>query len=305
MRDSIRKYSGLMIFTILCLQVSGVAAQQMDFDKIQIKTHHVRGNIYMLEGAGGNIGVSAGEDAVYIIDDQFAPLTDKIRAAIAAISDKPVKFVINTHWHLDHTGGNENFGKAGAVIVAHDNVYERMTQENFIRSLNRKVPPSPKAALPVISFSRDVTFHLNGEDTRVFHVAHAHTDGDSVVHFPESNVVHTGDTWFHGNYPFIDVSSGGSIDGVIAAVEKILALVNEETRIIPGHGPMGEKAGLEDYLVMLKTVRGRMQDLIDRGKSLEEIKALRPNADYDGALGNGFIKPAQFLEIVYHSLTGE
>jgi len=305
MYHALRQYYLLMTLIILFLPVSNTAAQQMDFDKIQIKTHHVRGNIYMLEGAGGNIGVSAGNDAVYIIDDQFAPLTDKIRAAIAAISDKPVKFVINTHGHFDHTGGNENFGKAGAVIVAHDNVYERMTQENFIRSFNRKIPPSPKAALPVISFSRDVTFHLNGEDTRVFHVAHAHTDGDSVVHFPESNVVHTGDTWFNGNYPFIDVSSGGSIDGVIAAVKKILSLIDGETRIIPGHGPMGDKAGLEDYLVMLKTVRGRMQDLIDRGKSLEEIKALRPNADYDGALGKGFIKPEPFLEIVYSSLTQE
>lgn len=305
MHHTIRQYSGLIALVILFLPVTNTAAQQMDFDSIEIKPHHVRGNIHMLEGAGGNIGVSAGEDAVYIIDDQFAPLTDKIRAAIAQISDKPVKFVINTHWHFDHTGGNENFGKAGAVIVAHDNVYERMTQENFIRSLNRRVPPSPKAALPVISFSRDVTFHLNGEDTRIFHVAHAHTDGDSVVHFPKSNVVHTGDTWFHGSYPFIDISSGGSIDGMIAAVEKILALVDDDTRIIPGHGPMGDRSGLEDYLVMLKTVRGRMQDLIQRGKSLEEILALKPNADYDGTLGNGFINPEQFLEIVYNSLMEE
>ncbi|MEX2525611.1 MAG: MBL fold metallo-hydrolase [Gammaproteobacteria bacterium] len=305
MRHTIRQYSGLIALVILFLPVTNTAAQQLDFDKIEIKTHHVRGNIHMLEGAGGNIGVSAGGDAVYIIDDQFAPLTDKIQAAIAAISEKPVKFVINTHWHFDHTGGNENFGKAGAVIVAHDNVYERMTQENFIRSLNRKVPPSPKAALPVISFSHDVTFHVNGEDTRVFHVAHAHTDGDSVVHFPESNVVHTGDTWFHGNYPFIDISSGGSIDGMIAAVEKILALVDDDTRIIPGHGPMGDRSDLEDYLVMLKTVRDRIQDLIHRGKSLEEVLALKPNADYDSSLGNGFINPEQFLEIVYNSLMGE
>lgn len=300
-----RNLFGSILFVILALPAFGVPAQQMDFDKVQIKTHHLRGNIYMLEGAGGNIGVSAGEDAVYIIDDQFAPLTEKIKTAIAEISDKPVKFVINTHWHFDHTGGNENFGKAGAVIVAHDNVHERMSQENFIRALDRKVPPSPRAALPVITFSRDVTFHLNGEATRVFHVAHAHTDGDSVVHFPESNVVHTGDTWFHGMYPFIDVSSGGSIDGVIAAVEKILTIVDDDTRIIPGHGPLGDKAGLKRYLAMLKTVRERIQGLIDQGKSLAEIQGLKPNADFDGTLGNGFIKPDQFIEIVYNSLIQE
>jgi glyoxylase-like metal-dependent hydrolase (beta-lactamase superfamily II) len=213
--------------------------------------------------------------------------------------------VINTHWHFDHTGGNENFGKAGAIIVAHNNVSRRMTRENFVRVMNRTFQPAPPAALPVISFSRDVSFHLNGEDTRVFHVAHAHTDGDSVVHFPESNIIHTGDIWFNGLYPFIDTDSGGSVAGVIAAVEKILSLADEETRIIPGHGSPGSRAGLQAYLDMLRTVRGRVQYLIGQGKSLEQIKALKPNADYDASLGNGFIKPDQFLEILYTSLTRE
>ena len=280
----------------------GVPAQEDGFAGVEIKTEQVTPGIYMLVGAGGNIGVSAGEDGVFMIDDQFAPLTDKITAAIAALSDQPIRFLINTHWHGDHSGGNENLGNQGVLIVAHDNVYARMSTDTEIGAFNQVVPAAPKAALPVITFNDNVTFRLNGEEIRAVHYRSSHTDGDSVIQFVNANVVHTGDIWFNGYYPFIDVSSGGSIDGVISSIGKLIDLADDNTRIIPGHGPLGDKQGLRGYLEMLETVRDRMNKLIAEGKSLEQIIELRPNADYDDAMGTGFINPEKFLEILYSDL---
>ena len=217
------------------------APAQQDFSKVEIKATKLTGTTYMLTGAGGNIGLSAGEDAVFVIDDQFAPLTPRILAAIAAITPKPVKFVLNTHWHFDHTGGNENLGKAGAIIVAHHNVRKRMSTDQVIEFINMKTRPDPKEALPVLTFSADMTFHINGEEVRAIHMPNAHTDGDSVVHFTGSDVVHMGDIYFNGFYPFIDAESGGSADGVVAACDKVLAFVTDKTRIIPGHGPLSSR----------------------------------------------------------------
>jgi glyoxylase-like metal-dependent hydrolase (beta-lactamase superfamily II) len=288
----------------LASAAGAAAAQEEDrFKDTKIQTVPVADGIWMLVGEGGNIGVSAGEDGVFLIDDQFAPLTERIKAAIAGISDRPIRFLINTHWHGDHTGGNENLGKEGVVIVAHDNVRKRMSQENFMGAFNMTVPAAPKAALPVITFNDTVTFHLNGQEIRALHQEHAHTDGDSVLHFVQANVIHTGDIWFNGLYPFIDAASGGSVDGVIGAVEALLAVANPETRIIPGHGPVGDEKALEAYLTMLKDARGRVQKLIDAGRTLEEIQAAKPLADYDETWGKGFLKPENFLGVLHGSLT--
>ena len=282
---------------------SGVQAEEDQYAGVEIQTTLVAPGIYMLVGEGGNIGVSAGADGVFMIDDQFAPLTEKITAAIAAVSDRPIRFLVNTHWHYDHTGGNENLGNQGVLIVAHDNVYARMSRDTEIAAFQSVVPAAPKAALPVITFNDNVTFRLNGEEIRAVHYRHSHTDGDSVIHFVNANVIHTGDIWFNGYYPFIDVSSGGSIDGLISSIGTLIDLVDDDTRIIPGHGPLGDRQGIRDYLVMLEAVRDRMNKLISEGKSLDQIIELRPNADYDDAMGKGFINPEKFLRILYSDLT--
>jgi cyclase len=259
----------------------------------------------MLMGSGGNIGVSAGEDATFIVDDQFAPLTEKIKAAVATLTDKPIKFLLNTHWHFDHTGGNENFGQAGVVIVAQDNVRERMSVDAFMKRFNQKIPAAPKAALPVITFADLVTFHLNGDDIHAVHVENAHTDGDVIVHWVKANVMHMGDTFFNGMYPFIDLESKGSVSGVIDAVGTALGYMNESTKVIPGHGPLANKADLMAYRDMLVGVRKAVQRLIAQKKTREQAIAAKPTAPWDAKWGNGFMKADDFVGIVYESLTAK
>lgn len=280
-----------------CLFAAGAAAAQ-DFSKTEIKAEKLSPTTYVLFGAGGNIGVSVGDDALFLVDDQYAPLTPKILAALKAISDKPVKFVLNTHWHGDHSGGNENMAKAGAVLVAHDNARKRMSTEQFSSLFKRKTDPSPKAALQHITFSSDVTFHINGDEVHGFHVPKAHTDGDTIVHFKNSNVIHMGDTFFNGWYPFIDVSGGGTPDGIIATADRVLALANDSTKIIPGHGPVCGKADLKAYRDMLTTVGDRVKALLKAGKKLEEIQAAKPSAEYDERWGKMFINPTRFIEML-------
>ncbi|GAB4241716.1 MAG: MBL fold metallo-hydrolase [Acidobacteriota bacterium] len=280
------------------------AAAQGDFSDVQVEATPVRDGIFMLTGRGGNIGLCVGEDAAFLIDDQYAPLTEKILAAVRSVTDQPVRFVLNTHWHGDHTGGNENLGKAGALLVAHENVRTRLSTEQFMAAFNRRIPPAPPDALPVVTFTDAVTFHLNGEEIHAFHVDPAHTDGDSVVVFRKANVVHMGDLFFNGRFPFIDLSSGGSFTGLIAAIERVLALVDDDTRIIPGHGELGGKGDLEAYLEMLQQVRSRVEPLVKAGKSLEEVLAAQPLADFPETWGQGFMNPETFLRIVYTSLSG-
>jgi len=277
-------------------------AQQQDFSKVEIKAEKVAEGVYMLTGAGGNIGLSVGRSGTYVIDDQFAPLTDKILAAIRAITPDPVRFVINTHLHGDHTGGNENLGKAGALVVAHENVRRRMSAEQFSATFNRTTPASPEGALPVVTFTEAVTFHWNGDEIRVHHVAPAHTDGDSIVRFVKADVVHMGDLFFNGGYPFIDTSSGGRVDGVIAAAEETLAAVGEKTRIIPGHGPLATRADLQSYRDTLTLLRDRIAKLKAEGKSRDEVIAAKPTADHDAKWGAGFMKGDTFTGLVYDSL---
>jgi cyclase len=278
------------------------AAGQQDFSKVEIRTEKLSDTVYMLMGAGGNIGLSVGDDAVFLVDDQFAPLTPKIEAAIAKITPKPVKFVLNTHWHGDHTGGNENLGKAGALIVAHENVRKRMSVENFIEFLGMKTQPDPRVALPVVTFTSDVTFHLNGDEIFAQHAPRAHTDGDAIVHFRKSDVVHMGDIMFNKLYPFIDTSSGGTVEGVIAAVERTLQGVGERTRIIPGHGPLANRADLQAYRDMLAKVSGRIRDQLRAKKTLDQVQASKPTAEFDDVWGKGFLKPDRFVEMLYKNM---
>jgi glyoxylase-like metal-dependent hydrolase (beta-lactamase superfamily II) len=257
----------------------------------------------MLIGQGGNIGVVAGEDGIFLIDDQFAPLTEKIKDAVATIDDGPIRFVFNTHWHGDHTGGNENLGGEGALIVAHENVRQRMSTEQFNAFFNSTQPPSPEAALPVVTFSEAVTFHLNGEEIHAFHVEPAHTDGDAVVHLRTSNAVHMGDLFFSTGYPYIDLSSGGSVNGLIDAAARVLAVTDGETKIIPGHGPLSDRAGLQNFRDMVVTIRDRVQEHINAGRSVDEVIVAGPTADFDEAWGKAFMNGEQFIRIVYESLS--
>jgi cyclase len=288
--SSVRIPFSLFSALICCLAATSAAAQR-DFSNIQIETVSVAEGIHMLKGAGGNIAVSSGEDGIFLIDDQFAPLTEKILAAVAKIKKGPVRFVLNTHWHGDHTGGNENLGKAGAVIVAHENVRKLMIAASD--------PPAPQAALPVITFTEGVTFHLNGQDIVAFWAAAAHTSGDSIIHFRNSNVIHAGDTYFAGMYPFIDRRSGGSLSGTIAAADRILELADEDTKIIPGHGPLSNKSELKAYREMLITVQTRVRAAIAKGQSADEMIAGRLLNDLDETWATGFIKSERWLRMIY------
>ena len=288
----------------LCAAVlfTTTAFAQQDFSKVQIKTEKLSATTYMMTGEGGNLGLSIGADAVFVIDDQFAPLTPKIKAAIAKLTKKPVKFVLNTHWHFDHTGGNENMGKAGALIVAHENVRKRMSAEGFIEFFGMKTKAEPKVALPVVTFTQDVTFHINGDEVYAYHVANAHTDGDAVVHFRNSDVIHMGDTFFNKMYPFIDTSSGGKVDGMIAAADRVLTIAGDNTKIIPGHGPLASKADLKVYRDMLATVSARIKAQIKDGMKVEEVLATKPTAEFDDAWGKGFLMPQKWVEMMYENL---
>lgn len=297
-----------MRLALICLLLVGLilpAHAQQNFDNVQIQTIPVSDGLYMLVGSGGNIGVSVGEDGVFMIDDQFAPLTGKIQAAISELSDNPVRFVVNTHWHGDHTGGNENWGESGAVIVAHENVRERMSTEQFIEAFNMRTPPAPDVALPVVTFNDAVTFHWNDETIRVFHVSTAHTDGDGIIHFANANAVHMGDTYFNGFFPFIDAATGGTVDGMIAAADQVLGMIDDDTKIIPGHGPLSNKAELQAFRDMLDTVRGRVANLIADGNARDAVIAAKPTSDLDAEWGGGFLQPDVWVGIVFDAMQND
>ena len=281
-------------------------AQNMD--AVQISTQSLGGGIYMLTGQGGNIGLSVGDDGVFIIDDQFAPLTDKILAAIADITSESVRFVFNTHWHGDHTGGNENLGRTGALIVAHENVRQRLSMDQVLERIGRPAAESPavaEGAWPVVTFTEDITFHLNEDELHAFHVANAHTDGDAIVHFRRANVVHMGDTFFRDRFPFIDTATGGSIDGIIAAAGTALALMDAETQVIPGHGALSNRENLREYRDALKTMRDAVAALMERGRSLQQIIQARPIRVQAEAWGQDEAAEASFVETIHHGLGGQ
>ncbi len=298
--------SALRAILVLSASASTLAAQNID--DVQIRVEPVRDGVYMLQGQGGNIGLSVGPDGAFVIDDQFAPLTDKILAAIASVTSEPVRFVFNTHWHGDHTGGNENMGEAGAMIVAHENVRERMSVEQVLERVGRPVstsPASPDGALPVVTFTEDVTFHINGDDLHAFHVSNAHTDGDAIVHFRRANVVHMGDTYFQGGrFPFIDTASGGSIDGLVDAVGDALAVMNADTRVIPGHGALSNRDEVRDYADALMGMRAAVTAMMERGMTRDQVLNARPVRRWAEMWSIAEAGERNFAETLYVSLGG-
>jgi glyoxylase-like metal-dependent hydrolase (beta-lactamase superfamily II) len=283
----------------LAAAVLPAAAQQQDFSKVEIKVHPAAGNVYMLEGAGGNIGVSAGNDGILIVDDQYAPLAEKIRATLKGINQGKLKFILNTHWHGDHTGGNATFGPE-APIIAQENVRKRLSTAQHV--MGNDVPASPAEALPVITFAESVSVHFNGEEIRVIHYPHGHTDGDSVIFFTKSNVVHMGDDFFAGRFPFVDLESGGSVQGMTAGVEKVLAQIPADAKVIPGHGPLSDVNGLKAYHHMLVETAAIVQKQIKAKKTLAQIKTAGLPAEWK-EWGSGFIKTDDWIEAIYNSLT--
>src|SRR6516165_7808507 len=305
-----RRVLQLILMMGIAVPPGGAAgAQQPDFSKVEIKVTKVSGNVYMLEGDGGNIAASVGEDGIVIVDDQFAPLADKIQTALKdlKITDKPVRFVINTHYHGDHTGGNEPFANTGSTVIAQDNVRKRLetggTSGNG-GSIKREVQPAPKGALPVITFEHDVTVHLNGEDIRALHFPSGHTDGDAVIFFPKNNVVHMGDDFVRYGFPFIDVASGGSVQGMIDALEKASAQLPPDVKVIPGHGALSNLDDVREFVKMLKETSAAVQKALDDHKTLEQMKQekiLEPWKKWSG----GFLDSDKFIETLYNSLTGK
>ena len=277
------------------------ALAQRNFDDVEIRTEKVADQVYVLFGAGGNIGLAIGDDAAYLIDDQYAPLTEKIRAAIREVTDKPLKFLVNTHWHGDHTGGNENFGKSGTLLIAHEAVRKRM---GSLSERNGNVrPASSMAALPEITFTEELTLHLDSLRTlHVIHVAPSHTDGDSYIYLPEDNVIHMGDNFSNGGFPFIDLNSGGDINGLVKNLNLALFMVDEDTRIIPGHGPVADRSKLRAYRDMVETLLSRVQKAADSGKSLEETLEMGLSKEWDAEFGTGFIDPKGIITAIYRSL---
>jgi glyoxylase-like metal-dependent hydrolase (beta-lactamase superfamily II) len=281
------------------ISLCSVHALAQDFSKVEIKTIKVAGNIYMLQGAGGNIGVSAGSDGILIVDDQYAPLAEKIRSALKSINSGKLKFVLNTHWHGDHTGGNATFGPE-APVIAQENVRKRLAAEQHV--MGETGPPSPAEALPVITFQDSVSVHFNGEEIKVIHYPHGHTDGDSVIFFTKSNVVHMGDDFFNTRFPFVDLESGGSVQGMTAGVAKVLAQIPADAKVIPGHGDLTNVAGLKAYHHMLTETTAIVQKQITAKKTLAQIKTAGL-PDQWKEWGSGFIKTDFWIETIYNSLT--
>jgi cyclase len=302
-----RNLVGTLALTATLLLSQSVRAQDQDFSKVQMKVTKVSGNIYMLEGAGGNIAASVGEDGIVIVDDEFAPLAEKIAAALKNlnITDKPVRFVINTHYHGDHTGGNANFAKGGSTVIAQDNVRKRLESGGEAGnggSVKMQNKPAEKAALPIITFEHDVTVHLNGEDIRALHFPAGHTDSDAIIYFPKNNVVHMGDDFVRYGFPFIDVAAGGSVEGMIAACEKSIQQLPGDVKIIPGHGALSNVDDVRVYVKMLKETSAAVQAALDAHKSLDQMKKdkiLAPWSKFSSEAQNEDV----FTETLYYSLT--
>jgi cyclase len=288
------------LIALFTLYACAAFAQQQDLSKVEVKAVKVAGTVYMITGSGGNIGVSVGDDGIVIIDDEFAPLAPKIIQALNGITDKPIKFIINTHYHGDHTGGNEIFGRTG-TIIAHDNVRKRLAAGSSARG--RSTPPAPKQALPIVTFNDTATIHVNGEDIRAVHFPAGHTDGDAVIYFPQSNVVHMGDDFFNGKFPFIDIDSGGSVKGLIAGVDKVLASLPDDVKVIPGHGELSDKAGLRRFVEMLRGTTGAVEKAMKAGRTLDQMKADKILAQWDDWGKDWFMNAEGFTEALYRDLS--
>lgn len=292
----------ILVLSMLFLIDNVSSSEAQKIKDVEIIINQVNNGTYLLVGKGGNIGLSVGDDGVLLIDSQFEQLTDKILSSINKITDKPLRFVINTHWHQDHTSGNENLVNNGAIVIAHENVRERLSTEQFVDFLNREYQPSPINALPTITYNKSITLYFNDDQIDIYHIPHSHTDGDSIIYFNKNNVVHTGDIFVNGRYPFIDHSSGGSIDGIITGIEKIISIINNETRIIPGHGLLSNSEELQKYLMMLKDIRQQVQTMVNNGASLDEIIKSDITNNYDNLYSDSFINSEDFLGFVYNDI---
>lgn len=300
-----RKLMLCVVVVVLCAVFT--FAQDRDVSKLPIKVQKIAGSIYMLEGAGGNIGASVGDDGIVIVDDQDAPLAEKIREALKGITDKPVRFVINTHYHGDHTGGNLPFQK-DAPIIAQDNVRKRLETGGTAvigTALAHESKPADTGALPIITFDQQVTVHLNGEDIRALHLPGGHTDGDSIIFFPKSNVVHMGDEFVTYGFPFVDINAGGSVRGMIDAIDKVLAQVPPDVKVIPGHGPISGAKEVRDFQQMLRDSLATVQTSLKKGMTLDQMKQQKILAKWDSyGSGDKFVKTDVWIETIYADLTG-
>ena len=284
----------------LWLAGAAIAQQQPDWNAIQVTAQPIKPGVAVLFGNGGNIGVSYGEDGTFIVDDQFAPLAPKIQAAIAGLGASPVKYLVNTHWHFDHAGGNEPFVNAGAIIVAQSRVRDRLAAGGTVAGNNS--PPAPKAALPVVTYDRGVTFHINGDTLDVLHTGGGHTDGDSVIYWRKANVLHTGDMMMHrSGFPFVDLSSGGNVRHLLVSIDQMIAMTDANTVVIPGHGPLATRADLIAWRAMIATAVERVEALKSAGRTLDQIKAAKPLAGLSNA-PNGFVSDDAFVEAIWGSL---
>lgn len=291
----------LALLTVACVS----AAPASVLAEGTLETVSLGSGLAMLVGPGGNVGVSVGDDGAMLIDDKFAPLAPQLEEAVLALQGGKIRFVLNTHWHGDHTGGNEALGAAGAVIFSHANARLRMSEDQWNPFFQRTTKAQPARGLPIVTFEDGLSLHLNGQDVDVRSVGPAHTDGDAIVVFRQANVIHMGDVYFNGLYPFIDLASGGSVDGMIRAVEIGLSRSDEESKIIPGHGPLSDREGLERYGEMLRAVRDAVFAQIASGKTVEEVIASQPSRAYDARLGGGFVSPEDFARMIYQSASAE
>jgi glyoxylase-like metal-dependent hydrolase (beta-lactamase superfamily II) len=294
-------------YKLSCLLISALLMSSLQAQKAppELQVGALTDNIHVIAGAGGNIAVFTGADGVFVIDDGMPHVVGPVAAAISTITAAPVRMIFNTHWHFDHAGGNEHFAANGTIIIAHDNVRRRMSTAQFSRLFNSETKPSPYAALPVVTFDNTVTFHLNGDTVVATHIPNGHTDGDAILQFSEANVTHLGDLFFNGRYPVIDISGGGSIEGMIAAVDTVLPMLNADTKVIPGHGPQATIEELRAYQDMMSTVVSRVRILMDEGKSVDEIVAKRPSINFDEQWAWDFMPPDRWIRIVYDSLVNE
>ena len=304
-----REYSlFLIVGTLGLIGISSpnVVYGQEDKDNSIFDIIQVTDSIYMLSEGGGNVGVFVGDDGIFLIDDKVDVLSEKLLNSIKKISDKPVKFIINTHWHPDHVGGNEELAKTNSIIISHGNTRERLSTEQFSSFLNKTIAPLPESALPIVTFNNEITFYFNNDVINVKHIPAAHTDGDAIVHFNNSNVIHVGDIVSDTYFPYVDLSAGGSIDGLIDGIENmILPLANEETKIIVGHGSLSTKDHIIASLDMLKDIRSTISEAISQNKTLEEVHIIEPTEQHEEQYGDGFINSTQFTELVYKSLTSQ
>jgi glyoxylase-like metal-dependent hydrolase (beta-lactamase superfamily II) len=294
---------GSIVIVLLCVSYSFAKEQT----KVQVEAEKLAQGLYMLSDSTGmgNTTVLAGEDGVLMVDTKSEACVDKLLAKIAELSNKPIRYAIITHWHFDHIGGNTKIAETGATIIAHTNVRKQMSIEHDMKVLNTKVPASPEAALPLLTLAKNLTFHLNGENIKVFHVKPGHTDGDAVIFYQKANVIHMGDLYFEGLYPYIGIYSGGSITGMIDVINKILPMIDEKTKVVPGHGPVSNKAKLQEYVSMLASIRDNVSQLMHKGKTIEEVIAAKPTRAFDSKWGKGFLPPDRFASLVYMDLSPE